>query len=109
MCARHLSLEGLSAIGVHEIYGAAAKAAAGHARPINATSRRSEIDKEIEFTATYFVIVAQAGMGPVKQVAETVGIFRLYRLNGGEHPLTFGYDVPATAINPVRERGLVFF
>ena len=95
----NLGSEGIGVIGVDEVHGASAKAAASHARAVDAGAGRSEVDKQIKLPATYFVVIAQAGMGAIKQVAEKTDVLRVQRIDGSKDSLIFGDDVAAAAIN----------
>src|SRR5215468_1500533 len=55
--------EGLDAIGADEIHRASAESPTGHAGAVNAIEAGSNLHHNVEFTAAYLVIVAEAAVG----------------------------------------------
>jgi hypothetical protein len=66
----HAFDEGVDLIGRYQVDGAAAKAAAHHARAEYARRGQGGFGQHIELHAAHFVVVAQAGVAGVHLAAE---------------------------------------
>ena len=68
----YLPLEMRYGIGPHQIDGATAEAAAGHARAVDSLDAQCGIHQEIQLVATHFVIVLQAAVGRFEELAHAL-------------------------------------
>ncbi len=85
----------------HEAHGAAAEAAAGHARAINAFDALCECCEEVDLRAGDLEIVAHRGLRGVHRRPAGHEVARVQRPLGLEHPCVLGDDVAAAAIDEV--------
>src|ERR1043166_9066070 len=86
-----------------QIDRAAAKAAARHARTVNAFNFPRQLDHQIELVAADFIIVAQALVRLGHEFPKLVQITSLERISRRQHARVLSYDMPATSINYFRK------
>ena len=86
-----------------------AEPAAGHAGSKDVGTGRREFDQQIQFLATHFVVVAQAVVGLIHQLAKLDSVQGLKCPCGRQDPLILGDYMTTTTIDRRRKHALMGF
>src|SRR5512142_1631443 len=90
--------EPVHALGLDQVDGTSTEAATGHARTVHAVYPRGYLYHQVEFLATHFVIIPQAGMRLVHEFAEPGEVSGLERVGCRKHAIIFADDMPTPPI-----------
>ena len=101
---RHALLEAVDRARLDQADGAAAEAAAGHARAEDAGDRRGDVDHHVDLAAADLEVVAHADVRFGHQPPDEREIAGLERVGGAHRAVVLGDDVAAAAVDDRRQQ-----